>query len=73
MSKKKPVMKRMSIRVTEEQKDFLTNEIIFEDAATNLSEAVQWCIDACIRIEKLYGIDACYIAFNDIRLRKNQP
>lgn len=73
MSKKKLVMKRMSIKVTAEQKDFLTDKVIFEDAAMNLSEAVQWCIDACMRIEKLYGIDACYVGFNDIRLKKNQP
>lgn len=66
-------LKKITVKITEEQKSFLTDEIIFEDAANNLSEAVQWCIDACIRIEKLYGIDACYIAFNDIRLKENQP
>lgn len=44
-----------------------------EDAAFNQSQAVQWCIDACMKIEKLYGIDACYISFNDIRLKENQP
>jgi len=66
-------LKRITVNITQEQKDFLTDEIIFEDAAKNLSEAVQWCIDSCMRIEKLYGIDACYIAFNDIRLKENQP
>lgn len=66
-------MKKITVNITQEQKDFLTDQVIFEDAATNLSEAVQWCIDSCMRIEKLYGIDACYVAFNDIRLKKNQP
>lgn len=72
-NKKQVVLKGMSIVVTAEQKDFLTNRIIHEDAAHNLSEAVQWCIDSCMRIEEKYGIDACYIAFNDIRLKENQP
>jgi len=52
--------------ISKEQKDFL-QLIIHEDAATSLSGAVQWCIDACMRIEKLYGVDACYVSFNDIR------
>lgn len=71
--RKRKLFKRMSIEVTEEQKSFLTDKVIFEDAATTLSEAVQWCIDACMKIEKLYGIDACYVGYNDIRIKKNQP
>lgn len=38
----------------------------------NLSEAVQWCITSCMRQEKLYGIDACFISFNDIRKPENK-
>jgi hypothetical protein len=53
-------------------RDFL-DTIIHEDAAENVSCAVKWCIDACMRIEKKYGIDACYIAHNDIRLPENDP
>lgn len=67
----------ISAYVTKEQKAFL-DRIVHEDAAYsiggntgNLGNAVQWCIDACMRIEKLYGIDACYISFNDIRLKEN--
>jgi len=47
--------------------------LLIPKTAANQSEAVQWCIDSRMRIEKLYGIDACYIAFNDIRLKENQP
>lgn len=69
----------ISAFITKEQRDFL-DLIVHEDAAHsiggkngNTGNAVQWCIDACMRIEKLYGIDACYISFNDIRLPENQP
>lgn len=65
-------LKRISVSVPEVQKNFLET-IIHEDAGKNLSEAVQWCIDSCMRIEKLYGIDACYVAFHDIRLPENDP
>src|ERR1043165_7885378 len=57
---------KISADISKEQKDFL-QLIIHEDAATSLSGAVQWCIDACMRIEKLYGVDACYVSFNDVR------
>lgn len=67
------LLTKICVNITNEQKSFLTDKVIFEDAATNLSEAVQWCIDACIKIEKLYGIDACYIAYTDIRIKDNQP
>lgn len=63
---------RITVKVSEDQKKFL-GLIMHQDAAANLSEAVQWCIDSCMRIEKLYGIDACYVAYNDIRLKENQP
>lgn len=63
-------MKRITVTISEEQKDFLKT-IIHQDAASNLSEAVQWCIDSCMRIEKNYDedgpMDACYVAFHDIR------
>jgi hypothetical protein len=66
-------MKLSNVHVTKEQKEFL-DRIIFEDAASSiggengeLGNAVQWCIDACIAIEKMYGIDACFVGFNDIR------
>lgn len=69
----------ISAYVTKEQKDFL-ERIVHEDAANSvggkageLGNAVQWCIEACMRIEQLYGIDACYIAYNDIRIKENQP
>lgn len=65
-------MAKITVDIPDESKDFL-KLVIHQDAARNLSEAVQWCIDSCIRIERLYGIDACYIAFNDIRLKENQP
>lgn len=66
-------MKLSNVHVTKEQKEFL-DRIIFEDAANSiggekgeLGNAVQWCIDACIVIEKMYGIDACFVGLNDIR------
>lgn len=65
-------MPKITVEIPDKQKDFL-KRIIHEDAAVNLSDAIQWCIDSCMRIEKLYGIDACYIGFNDIRLKENQP
>lgn len=65
-------MPKITVEILDKQKDFL-KRIIHEDAADNLSDAVQWCIDSCMRIEKLYGIDACFIGFNDIRLKENQP
>jgi len=61
----------MNIKISEEHKEFL-DLIQHEDAAKNYSEAVAWCIDACIRIEKLYGEDACSIAWHDIRLPENK-
>lgn len=57
---------RINIEISQDHKDFL-GLIQHEDAAKNQSEAVGWCIDACQRIEKLYGIDACYVSFHDIR------
>jgi hypothetical protein len=65
-------LKRISVNITQEAKEFL-DLIAHQDAANNLSEAVMWCIDCCMRIENLYGIDACYIAFNDIRKEENKP
>lgn len=62
--------KRITVTITQDQKDFL-DRIQHEDAATNQSKSVQWCIDACMKIEKLYGIDACFISYNDIRLPEN--
>lgn len=69
----------ISSYITQEQKDFL-ERIVHEDAASSiggkggeLGNSVQWCIDACMRMEKLYGIDACHISFHDIRLKENQP
>lgn len=70
---KDDVETKITVKITEGQKSFLSDFIMFEDAAKNQSEAIQWCIHACMRIEKLYGIDACYVAMNDIRLKKNQP
>jgi hypothetical protein len=58
---------RHNINISKSQNDFL-QLIVHEDAAKNISGAVQWCIDACQRIEKLYGTDACDISFNDIRI-----
>jgi len=64
--------KKLTVKITKKQHEFL-QLLQHEDAADNQSKAVQWCIDACIKIEKLYGIDACYISYNDIRLKENQP
>ena len=64
---------RITVTIPREQKEFLTDTLMFEDAGKNLSECVQWCIDACIRMEKLYGIDACYISFHDIRKPEHDP
>lgn len=58
-------MKKLLCKITDEQKLFLET-IIHEDAATNLSEAVQWCIDSCRRIEHHYEADACFVAFHDV-------
>jgi len=70
---------KIGAHITQKQKDFL-EKIIFEDAANSiggakgeLGNAFQWCIDACMKIEETYGIDACYVAYNDIRLKENQP
>lgn len=65
------------VHITKDQKDFL--ELIMHGDASNsigggkgeLGNAVQWCIDACMKIEKRYGIDACYVAHNDIRYPEN--
>lgn len=65
-------MPKITVEITQEQKDFL-GLIQHEDAAANQSQAISWCIDSCMKIEKLYGIDACYVAHNDIRLKENQP
>ncbi len=57
-------MKLNNVHITTEQKEFL-DQIIFEDGAgsiggakSEMGNAVQWCIDACMKIEKTYGIDA---------------
>lgn len=63
---------KITVDITPEQKDFLAL-IQYGDAANNQSESVQWCIDSCMKIEKLYGIDACFVAYNDIRLPENNP
>lgn len=62
---------KITVDIPEDHKQFL-EMIKHQDAAANLSEAVQWCIDSCMRIEKNYGdegghYDACYVAFHDIR------
>ena len=73
---KSPKMENKALRImvglTPEERDFL-NLLQHEDAAANLSQAVAWCIDSCMKIEKLYGIDACYVAYNDIRKPENDP
>ena len=63
---------RITVGLTPEERDFL-EFLQHEDAAANLSQAVAWCIDSCMKIEKLYGIDACYVAYNDIRKPENPP
>jgi hypothetical protein len=63
---------RITVGLTPDERDFL-DLLQHEDAAANLSQAVSWCIDSCMKIEKLYGIDACFIAYNDIRLKENDP
>lgn len=67
--------KRITVNITDEQHQFLAL-IMHQNAANNQSEAVQWCIDSCMRIEKNYNedgpLDACYIAFHDIR-KKGHP
>ena len=67
-----PELKAIKVKITKKQHEFL-NLIQHEDAANNLSQSIQWCIDSCMKIEKLYGIDASYIAHNDIRVKENQP
>lgn len=49
-------MAKLTVNIPEGQKSFLTDYVIFEDAAKNLSEAVGWCIDSCMKIEKRYTI-----------------
>ena len=65
-------IKKITVEITQDQYEFL-QVLKHEDAATNQSQAVQWCIDACMEIEKKYRVDACFIAYNDIRLKENQP
>lgn len=69
----------INVYVTDKQKDFL-ELIIHGDAANSiggkageLGNSVQWCIDACMKIEEKYSIDACYVSMNDIRLPENDP
>lgn len=62
----------ITVGLTNEHREFL-DLLKHEDAAETLADAIHWCIDVCMKIEKLYGIDACYVAYNDIRLKKNQP
>lgn len=63
-------MKRITVTITDAQHELLKN-IMDQDAASNQSEAVQWALDCCRRIEKNYDeqgpLDACYVAFHDIR------
>lgn len=61
-------MKTFNVSVSDEQYEFL-EKIVFEDAASSiggakgeLGNSVQWCIDACMRIEERFKIDACYIS-----------
>jgi len=63
---------KITVEINQVQKDFLAL-IQHEDAAKNQSQAIQWCIDNCMKIEERYGADACYVAHNDIRLKENQP
>lgn len=63
---------KISVALTKEHREFL-DLLKHEDAAVTIADAISWCIDSCMKIEKLYGIDACYIAYNDIRLKKNHP
>lgn len=73
-------MSKINVYVTKEQKDFL-ELIVHTDAASSiggekgeLGNSFQWCIDACIAIEKMYGIDACFVGMNDIRnIDKSNP
>jgi hypothetical protein len=68
---------RVTAEITEEQKEFL-EILIHEDAASTIGgrtepgNAIQWCIDACMKIERRYGVDACFVGWNDIRLAENQ-
>lgn len=76
----------MSLRVihkvwmTEEQHDYLVR-LVFENGTYSVGgskggdrlNSVQWCIETCMKIEELYGIDAGYIAYNDIRIPENDP
>lgn len=72
-------MPKINAHITQEQKDFLEN-IVFEDAASSLGgkdghwvNAVQWCIDACMKIEALYKVDACYVGHFDVREDEHNP
>lgn len=65
-------MPKITVEITEDQKKFLAL-LLHEDVGTNQSHAVQWCIDSCMKIETLYGIDACYVSMNDIRKPENDP
>lgn len=60
-------MKKITVSIKDEQKDFL-GLIEHEDAATNQSTAVQWCIDSCMKIEERYKVDACFVGYNNIVL-----
>jgi hypothetical protein len=68
------------VHVTEKQKEYL-EYIIHTDGANSiggksgeLGNAIQWCIDACMAIEKNYPeMDACYISFNDITKEGHPP
>lgn len=63
-------MKRITVTITDKQKEFVET-IMHQDAASNLSQAVMWCIDSCLRIEHNYDedgpLDACHVAYHDIR------
>ncbi len=56
-----------TIEFTEAQNNFL-NQLIFGDPKQcgDVTEAIQWCIDACQHIEDKYGVDACHVGFHGL-------
>jgi len=61
-------MKKFTAIVYDHQYEFL-EKIVHEDAANSiggskgeLGNSVQWCIDACMKIEERHGVDACYVS-----------
>lgn len=66
---------KIVIHLKNEDKGFLDEVIggFCDETAESYTGAVEWLIDSCRKIESTYGVDACYVGYNDIRKPENDP